>query len=276
MQSDKPITRVSAAAADTKNHQYADIGVNTTSFPKSFPPKKYETDDIFATSSSSLPQKRELQGPIKDEEEEEEEDAEEPIPFGAEGDGLWSERLLAAWEKKSDTAYGPYFIANTLYVGNKEMDINNDGTFTIADRVYDPSPGLLDLLFEKRPNIKVIPPDDMANYKQILTDTSAHKMYYNHGAQYETAKNRWKYRFVIAKLFPRRRNPKRQLLQKVGRGLRFVKAADAADYYKYWRDPNTLVDRLRLLRASKAAGNNGHDGELVEIEEELRSAGIIA
>lgn len=45
--------------------------------------------------------------------------------------------------------------------------------------------------------------------------------------------------------------------------------------YTYWNDPNELVDRLRLLIASQAAGNNGHSNEIVSIIEELREANII-
>ena len=43
----------------------------------------------------------------------------------------------------------------------------------------------------------------------------------------------------------------------------------------YWNDPNELVDRLRLLLASKAAGNTGLSNEILSIYEELYEAGII-
>lgn len=45
--------------------------------------------------------------------------------------------------------------------------------------------------------------------------------------------------------------------------------------YKYWDDPNELVDRLRLLIASQSAGHSGHNNEIIEIIEELREAKII-
>lgn len=45
--------------------------------------------------------------------------------------------------------------------------------------------------------------------------------------------------------------------------------------YTSWNDPNELVDRLRLLTASKHAGNTSHNNEIVSILEELREAGII-
>lgn len=42
--------------------------------------------------------------------------------------------------------------------------------------------------------------------------------------------------------------------------------------YRYWDDPNELVDRLRLLVAERGAGNNNHDNEILAIIEELREA----
>jgi len=43
----------------------------------------------------------------------------------------------------------------------------------------------------------------------------------------------------------------------------------------YWDNPNELVDRLRLLLASKAAGNTGVSNEIISIFEELLEAGLI-
>lgn len=45
--------------------------------------------------------------------------------------------------------------------------------------------------------------------------------------------------------------------------------------YIYWDDPNELVDRLRLLMASQAAGHTNHNNEIISIIEELREAKII-
>lgn len=45
--------------------------------------------------------------------------------------------------------------------------------------------------------------------------------------------------------------------------------------YIYWDDPNELVDRLRLLIASQAAGNTSHTNEIFSIIEELREGEIV-
>lgn len=43
----------------------------------------------------------------------------------------------------------------------------------------------------------------------------------------------------------------------------------------YWNDPNELVDRLRLLYSSLAAGNTGVRNEIISICEELVEAKIL-
>ncbi|KYN27501.1 hypothetical protein ALC57_03110 [Trachymyrmex cornetzi] len=42
--------------------------------------------------------------------------------------------------------------------------------------------------------------------------------------------------------------------------------------YIHWDDLNEIVDRLRLLEASRQAGHNGHDNDILSIIEELREA----
>lgn len=46
--------------------------------------------------------------------------------------------------------------------------------------------------------------------------------------------------------------------------------------YEYYDDPNELCERLKLLLASKSAGNSNHDQEISSIIEELRDRNIMA
>ena len=55
----------------------------------------------------------------------------------------------------------------------------------------------------------------------------------------------------------------------------FMTVTDNKVDYVHWDDPNELVDRLRLLEASRQAGNNSHDNEFLSIIEELCEAGLI-
>ena len=175
-----------------------------------------------------------------------------------------------------DTTYGPYYIGGRPQIGNAVIELYPDEeAFSVQGHKFYPEPGLLELLFEQRPNRRDVTKDDLKKYKKILELSSAHKVNYRPNLHFNTKDNILKYREIISPLFAGERRSKRLEMMKrkrTGRGLRFVTAPD----YKYWRDPNTLVERLRLLHASRTAGNNGLDGEIVEIEDELRDAGIIA
>jgi len=50
---------------------------------------------------------------------------------------------------------------------------------------------------------------------------------------------------------------------------------DNAIDYVHWDDPNKLVDRLRLFKASHQGGHNTHNNEMLSNIEDLREAGII-
>lgn len=68
--------------------------------------------------------------------------------------------------------------------------------------------------------------------------------------------------------------PHKEKKSKIGEGLLMRVNSSKIDY-RYWDDPNELVDRLRLLLASKEAGNTGHTNEIIAILEELKEARII-
>ncbi|KAK7789775.1 hypothetical protein R5R35_012329 [Gryllus longicercus] len=180
--------------------------------------------------------------------------------------------------RRRDTTFEPYYKGGRPHIGNSILELDpEDGTFSVQGHTFYPEPGLLELIFEKRPNLEDVTEDDLKKYKTILELTSAHKMNFKSSCPFNTKGNRWKYRTIISRLFgggerqSKRLEESKKKKKKKGSGLRFVTAPD----YKYWRDPNTLVERLSLLHASKTAGNNGLDGEIVEIEDELRDAGII-
>lgn len=64
----------------------------------------------------------------------------------------------------------------------------------------------------------------------------------------------------------------------IGRGLqmKFIKDSDRINSsHIYWDDPNELVERLYLLHASKKAGNDNVQNEIISIVTELRQAQYI-
>lgn len=72
-----------------------------------------------------------------------------------------------------------------------------------------------------------------------------------------------KYETIIGKLFL------------TGEGMKYGGLKLQKHNLVYWDNPNELVDRLRLLLASQAAGNTSVSNEILSIFEELYEAGII-
>ncbi|KAE9524246.1 hypothetical protein AGLY_015285, partial [Aphis glycines] len=131
-----------------------------------------------------------------------------------------------------DKTYGPKINTNgNMYLGKKEIKLV-DNTLTIEDSSYPITPGLGNLIFSKSP--KLYTNKDLKTYKSILNQTSAHLT--ADGSKIKKGGN--KYADIIQNLFPS------------GSGLT-VKLQK--HNLVYWNDPNELVDRLRLLLASKAA-----------------------
>ncbi|EZA58478.1 hypothetical protein X777_01099 [Ooceraea biroi] len=165
-------------------------------------------------------------------------------------------------DKDIDNMYGIYF-------GSKRFEVDNNDNILLDDVRYRGTPGLYELIFMKRSDDVMYTEDDLQKYKSMLLMTNAHRCDYS--VQYQIKSNRGhKYKCVIAPLLPT--EPK----TKSGRGLpRAMALNDNAIDYVHWDDPNKLGDRLRLLEASRQAGHNAHNNEMLSIIEELREAGII-
>lgn len=213
-------------------------------------------------------------------EEEEEEELEEPntdwsayitsnnIGYKV---GEYLKKFIADDVGDYDLTYGIKWnnITNEWKLGQHTVTFQGDN-FVIDSVTYPATDGLLQLVFMKEPvNYNK---NDLDTYKNILIQTKAHlksdgKVNSNSG---------FKYKNIIKKLFPPRKD---------GRGMSLSishqPAAPMMDLtssridYRHWDDPNELVDRLRLLYASKQAGNTGHSNEIISIFEELQEAGII-
>jgi len=153
-----------------------------------------------------------------------------------------------------DKTYGPKIQANgSVHLGKKEIKLV-DNTLTIEDTSYPLTQGLGNLIFSKSP--KLYTKNDLKTYKSILIQTSAHLTL----DEKKIKKGGNKYTDIILNLFP------------TGSGLSMKLQKHNL---VYWNNPNELVDRLKLLLASKAAGNTGVSNEIISIFEELHEAGLI-
>jgi hypothetical protein len=156
-----------------------------------------------------------------------------------------------------DKSYGIRSDGKRWLLGDSSVKVKHD-KLLIKDNVYKGTKGLYELLFLKNPDPTIFTSNDLATYKEMLLRTNAHKQGFDQSRKINSNKGT-KYNNII-----------KDLLSKTGTGVNLNSVR-----YEYWDDPNELVDRLRLLVASKQAGNNSVGNEILSIIEELREAGII-
>ena len=128
------------------------------------------------------------------------------------------------------------------------------------------------LIFMKFSNESICTDDDVQTYRSILLMTNAHRRGHSSSNQVMDSKA-YKYKNIIASLVSGK---------KVGTGInkrvdlsRMMKLNDNKIDYIHWYDSNEIVDRLRLLEASRQTGHNDRNNEILSIMEELRKANLI-
>lgn len=165
--------------------------------------------------------------------------------------------------EKCDSKYGIYKNDSTgeWKVGSSNISIAND-KIVVNDKIYNGTNGLYELLFMKIPDIHIYNENDLSAYGSILRDTSAYKKNFDSNGQINGDRSA-KYRNII-----------RNIVGKHYGGI-IMKDNKINTDLVYWNDPNELVDRLRLLIASQAAGHNNHNNEILSIIEELRENNLI-
>lgn len=194
------------------------------------------------------------------------------------------------------------FVQNKFMLGLTQEPVNFEGKNIVIKKItYPGTVGLYELLFKKEPQNYT--KRDLDNYMDILNRTNAYR---DEMGNVTTSSNRYqKFRAIIlpylnkkgitkrgakalseaggstvtryraTKLFEKPQPPSRTTRQnKTGKGLLFKKNSQNTDYV-YWDNANELVDRLRLLISSTAAGHNAHTNEIISIIEELREVKLI-
>lgn len=141
----------------------------------------------------------------------------------------------------------------------------------IDEDEYQLTAGLKEVLLHKKPKLELVTENDKKVYKAILMKTKAHKRDYDNNGQLKGDKGE-KYTQIIKPMFI---TSEVQDNKKVGGSINVLKRYRKNTDFIYWDDPNELVERLKLLIASKEAGNTNQDNEIISIIEELQEAGII-
>ncbi len=173
--------------------------------------------------------------------------------------------MLENEDSQLDRTWGVRLLKKGLFIGNTPIKFTNN-TIQVAAEEYKKTPGLIELLFKKLPNSSVVTHEDSHNYLKIVRDTHAHRKHYRSNESIRQANDEKFHKYLS------------QLMKddaKTGKGLYNLARRNAQFDYVYWDNPNELVERLRLLIASQAAGNNSHTNEINSIIEELREANII-
>lgn len=200
---------------------------------------------------------------------------------------------------RENSVYGIRSHHGELYMGKEPVtvkEVNSQIKYCIRRKQFAATPGLTDLLLLNNP--KQYSDKDLQSYKEMLQLTAAHKTNYKYSGSIRRSNKSIKYKQIVSKLFPekqRRINIRKKLRfddddddddGMEGEGINWLPQEQQQQRYKtfnksgtfnyiYWDDPNELVDRLRLLVASQAAGHTGHNNEIISIIEELREAKII-
>lgn len=203
---------------------------------------------------------------------------------------------------EADHTYGFHCHGDEWKMGSHSLTFEDDDIY-IDNVCYKGTPGLLELIFKKTPCDYT--ESDLESYKNMLVHTGVHKTL--DGTRIKSNKG-YKYTNLISVMFP---SKKRKNKETHGRNVRIrednspsssvssqeVGSSQSSEYsteqlfhtgegllmrlneniidYRYWNDPNDLVVRLRLLIASKQAGNTDHDNEIIAILQELKSVRII-
>jgi len=117
------------------------------------------------------------------------------------------------------------------------------------------------------PDLYVFTQEDLDNYALILKVTNSHRINYSQLERVKSNKGR-KYKNIIAPIVARESHIVEPMdtVNKSGRGIEVINNKPSVIYFD---DPNELVERLKILIASRNAGNTGHANEINAIIEEL-------
>lgn len=171
----------------------------------------------------------------------------------------------------NDTKYGIRHGPSGLMIGNADVTFKGND-FVIGGTTYRGYTGMYELLFKKRP--KEFTVADSVMYRDILKRFHVANKDYKPNLPLVSNQSS-KYKQIIAPLLAGKQLTVQQIDSfKKGYGI-LKDLRNAHIEYEYWDDPNELVDRLRLLKASERAGNNNHTNEIIAIIEELKEANLI-
>lgn len=190
-----------------------------------------------------------------------------------------SSKEVSSWslEAMDDVPYGVRNERGKQFMGTARV-VLYDNYVQVGSKKYKMTEGIKECLFKKIPRMDLITEDDLKHYKSMILDTNVHRRDFSPTKPIKSNKGR-KYLNIIRPMFKLRKistsTDGEQHETHEGKGLPLLKKWKKNVDYVYWDDPNELIDRLRLLIASRNAGNTGLDNEIISIIEELRESGCL-
>lgn len=180
-------------------------------------------------------------------------------------------KSVSSWSLSSeifkDIPYGIRLDNGKPMIGSERVTITDD-VFKIAGQSYRKTRGLSELLYQKKPDLSLVTENDKQNYKSIILTTNAHRRKYELSQPINSNRG-FKYLQIIKPLLSSSAETKSKCTPK-GKGLPLFKEVGKKVDYIFWNDPNELVETLKLLIASRDAGNTGLDDEILSIIKELK------
>lgn len=159
---------------------------------------------------------------------------------------------------KWDSKHGPSVDSRKRIMFGKYPIEFTDSHIIYKKKNYENSRGVLELIFKRLPDNKLITENDRETYTNLYLESGKEI----------TSSRATKYTQFLKNIY--------SIKYKKGKGITLLSSIDETKInYKYWDNPNELVERLQLLIASRSVGNNSHNNEIVSIIEELRESNII-
>ena len=143
-----------------------------------------------------------------------------------------------------------------FYIGNKEAKIK-ENNIIVGNKEYAGTPGLWELIVVGSPDDKIFTNGVYDNYAEIMHSTNALRRNNDESETKPKANKSWKWKHILKPIWD-----EKDLY--TGNGL-----TPSIPTIILSCDPITLVERLDILMASKAAGNIGVRNQLVSVCDEL-------
>ena len=161
-----------------------------------------------------------------------------------------------ATKDEADRTYGLYDKDRKFYIGNKPaIIIDND--LVVGKDDYEGTPDLWELIVSKNPDETICTPKDKENYAKLMVKTNALRVGNNPESKKPKSGGSDKWKKILSEIWKNRREYE-------GSGVVVIPS-----------DPNTLLERLKLLLASQEAGHTGVRNALVSICDELKRQGVL-